>query len=245
MKTQSIIALLSAFSFIISTLNLYVFWTPFGINIFDHLTTSDILVRSIKPLFIGLGVLLMTAFLEIHGDELSTGANEIHEKRTLIDKITSFVLSTFGFQMLALAAFIHYKSENNLYISAYGIAAMVLIIQFMIKIGTYQKIVIDYKIPKNAVNLAIVLTAMTTSTAYMNAENIKDKIAYTRAEVTLKNSKEKLEKIYIGETQNTLFFYSFYNNEVTEVSKNNVLKIVKSKSSCDECKFEKEEQISG
>lgn len=238
MRTQSIIALLTAFSFIISTVNLYTFWTPFGINIFDHLTTSEILVRSVKPLFLGIGVLLTTAFLEIHEEELRPEINEIQKRKTIMDKFTHFVMSTFGLQIIGLGMLIQYKSETNFHITAYSIGGIVLTMQIMIKIGTYQKAVNKYNIPKNSISLAMILLAMTTSSAYSNAENIKDRIYYTRAEVTFKENNDKVQKIYIGETQSTLFFYSFKSNRVTEINRKEILKVVKSDSSCEECKFE-------
>ena len=238
MRTQSIIALVTAFSFIISTLNLYVFWTPFGINIFDHLTTSEILVRSIKPLFLGIGVLLMTAFMQVHDEELRPAIDEVHEKKTLIDKATHCVMSTFGFQTLFIGIAAHYKLETNFHILMYSLAGLVLSIQLLIKIGTYQKIIKTYGIPRNGINLSAILIVMTVSSAYMNAENIKDRISYTRAEITLKEKDTKIRKIYIGETANTLFFYSFESDEVLEINRSEILKIIKSESSCKECRFD-------
>lgn len=73
---MTIIPIVTAYAFFISSLNLHLFWSTFDINIFSYLSASDIIVRSIKTLSAGLMTIFLFVIAEIFSQYLALSERE-------------------------------------------------------------------------------------------------------------------------------------------------------------------------
>lgn len=238
--SRGVITTVTAIAFIVSAIDMIFYWNVFGINIFNHLTPSDILSRSIKPLSLALAGIAVTSLLEIQREPVERKLDNIIDNNSKVDKTLNIFLNNSPLIFAITGILIQVLTESNVYVFFLVAFVTTSIMKLCIEKGVTKLIEDKFNIPFFAMNMIVSIGGLIVAHSAFSALQINEGHSYQRAEVFLINKHTPIREKYIGETKDTLFLQSFETNEIIEIRKQSILKIRKSEKDCNACQFDTE-----
>ncbi|TPW22175.1 hypothetical protein FH712_18055 [Marinobacter nauticus] len=226
---KTVISFATATAFIISALDLLFYWNAFNINIFHHLTPSDILSRSIPPISYTAVSLIGVLLIEIHTGGFRKQLKQEKKTSENSENIVNFGFVIFPTTAAGMGIYLQHFSTSNLYLVAYSYMAVLIIVHMAIITKTNKVIEERTGIPFPIFLIVICIIATVFSKSMYKAVQVIDGKEYIEATVFVKEIKEPIKQSYIGETNNTLFLFEKNKRTVIELRKDQILKIEKKK----------------
>jgi|GEM_PF-2007884 hypothetical protein len=208
----------TAFAFITSCSYLLGYWHSFEVPIFEYLTVSDILSRSVFPIslmtfaFIGLAI---SRYQEI----ATENTNPAPEQRKGFFRRHETTIAIIGFLAFGIIDQFYLKMGGHW--NSYSIVASLSALKFMTYLGWTEFLLRNLKIPVMGLLVLIVIPTMTFGLAKSTSYRIINKIEFKEAliEAPTLNSKDLA---FLGEAGNSVFFWSYQKEGTLVVRKEEV-----------------------
>lgn len=237
---RTFLTLLTGFAFLLSAVDLISYWLPFNINIFVHLSPSDILSRSIVPVAIAVALSSFVLFPHMNPSRHDSLAEKLHSNKSNKFRIANFMLRLSPVIALLIGLMFQFVLKYNLYPLFYFSAIILFSIRPLLRSEQSSVIERYIGVSLHSVILAITILAAMSTYSLKKSLDVKDGTRYLRAEVHFKSKEDIVHKKYIGETSDTIFLYSFDYPEVIEIRKSEIKMVKKTPSNCARCAFDDE-----
>jgi hypothetical protein len=195
---QHLLAIGTAAALIVSCINLTVYWYAFGINIFDYLSISEILTRSVFPIMLTSGV-----FIGILTTKIDIDPEEKKEQESNYFKKYKPQLYAFIFFIL-ISAFGIYLGEFK------SLSAVTMATAILLFTAEKSRNLIDFlneisDIPKSLIIAMVLIILVSASNSAGSAINIKAGTIYQEADIKTKS--KRIRGSYLGRTESRIFVW--------------------------------------
>ena len=208
----------TAFAFISSSCYLLGYWYSFGIPIFEYLTISDILARSVFPLSF-----MVFAFIGIVASRYQEVRKKEHNSTGISSKKLEAILACVLFSTAGLVDQFFLKTGG--FWTFYSCAFSLLILTIFIQTGWAQSFIENFNLPRVALLLIVFTPILTYGHAKSTSYKILNKISFLNANFEA-GYNILGEHAFLGEAGDSVFFWSYEKNGTLIIRKSEVKKLL-------------------
>lgn len=219
LELKKIIPIATAASFFISCLYIKIFWVHFGIDIFNELSASEILIRSITPISLSILVIVVALVMHIAEENRPEGEKptipRIEIGKNKFHNTLAFILLHIP---LAASFFVEPPLDIPLKFTTLTLATVFIVGFFKFHLALYS----STSIPPVLLMIFIFVTGSTIASAILDSRSILDGHNYQEIIIRHNENTETSKKIYIGRTQTTIYTWSPEKEEVEAFFRNKI-----------------------